>query len=55
MLLAVVAWSAALGRGAGAKVSAAGFHAVARRMAFGTQTVGFLRLAILRPLKGGGV
>jgi hypothetical protein len=33
-------------------VSAAGLYAVARRMAFGTQMVGFLRLAILRPLKG---
>ena len=46
MLLAVVAWSAADGRGAGAKVTAAGPHAVALRMAFGTQTVGFLKPAI---------
>ena len=46
MLLAVVAFPAAPGRGAGAKVTAAGSHAVARRMTFGTQTVGFLKLAI---------
>ena len=52
MLLAVVAWPAAYGRGTGAKVSAAGSHAVAWDVAFGTETVGFLKLAILRPLKG---
>ena len=46
VLLAVVAWPAAPGRGAGAKVSTAGSHAVAWRMTFGTQTVGFLKLAI---------
>jgi len=45
-LLAVVAWPQALGRGAGAKVSTAGSHAVAWRVTLGTQTVGFLKLAI---------
>jgi hypothetical protein len=46
MLLAVVAWSAAPGRGAGVKVSTAGSHAVAWRVTLGTQTIGFLKLAI---------
>src|SRR5215204_901773 len=46
VLLAVVAWPAALGRGAGTKLTTAGSHAVAWRMAFGTQTLGFLKLAI---------
>ena len=46
MLLAVVAFPAAHGRGAGAKVTAAGSHAVAWRVTFGTETVGFLELAI---------
>src|SRR5215213_7331164 len=46
VLLTVVAWPQAPGRGAGAKVSTAGSHAVAWRMSFGTQTVGFLKLAI---------
>jgi len=46
VLLAVVAWPAAHGRGAGAKVSTAGSHAVAWRVTLGTQTVGFLKLAI---------
>src|SRR5215208_1063546 len=46
MLLAVVAFHATHGRGARAKLTAAGSHAVARRMAFGTETVGFLKLAI---------
>jgi hypothetical protein len=55
VLLAVVAWSAAPGHGAGAKATAAGSRAVARRGTFGTQTIGFLRLAILRPQKGGDV
>ena len=55
MLFAVVAWPAAHGRGAGAKVTIAGSHAVAWRVTFGTQMVGFLELAILRRLKGGEV
>ena len=55
MLFAVVAWPAAHGRGAQAKLTAAGSHAVAWRVTFGTQMVGFLELAILRPLKGGEV
>jgi len=46
MLLAAVAFSATHGRGAGAKLTTAGSHAVAWRMAFGTETVGFLKLAI---------
>jgi hypothetical protein len=46
VLLAVVAWPAAHGRGAGAKVTTAASDAVAWRMSFGTQTVGFLKLAI---------
>src|SRR5215213_6971450 len=46
VLLAVVALPAAHGRSAGAKVTAAGSHAVAWRMTFGTETVGFLKLAI---------
>src|SRR5215213_8827286 len=46
VLLTVVAWPQAPGRGAGAKVSTAGSHAVAWRMTFGTETVGFLKLAI---------
>jgi hypothetical protein len=46
VLLAVVAWPPAHGRGARAKVTAAGSHAVAWRMAFGTETVGFLKLAV---------
>src|SRR5215216_2277144 len=45
VLLTVVAWPQAPGRGAGAKVTAAGSHAVARRVTFGTKTVGFLELA----------
>ena len=45
VLLTVVAWPAALGRRAGAKVSTAGSHAVAWRVAFGTEKVGFLKLA----------
>jgi hypothetical protein len=55
VLFAVVARPAAHGRGARAKLTAAGSHAVARRVTFGTQTVGFLKLAILRPLKGAGL
>jgi hypothetical protein len=46
VLLAVIAWPQAPGRGAGAKVTAARSHAVAWRMSFGTETVGFLELAI---------
>ena len=46
VLLAVVAWPAAHGRGAGAKVTAAGSHTVAWRVAFGTEAVGFLKLTI---------
>jgi GNAT superfamily N-acetyltransferase len=46
VLLAVVAWPAAHGRGVGAKLIAAGSHAVAWRVAFGAETVGFLKLAI---------
>ena len=46
VLLAVVAWPAAHGRGTVAKVTAAGSHAVAWRVAFGTETVGYLKLAI---------
>ena len=46
MLLAVVAWPAALGHGTISKVGTAGSHAVAWRISFGTQTVGFLKLAI---------
>ena len=46
MLLAVVAWPAAHGRGARAKMTAAGSHAVAWRVTFGTETIGFLKLAI---------
>ncbi len=46
VLLAVVAWPAAPGRGAGAKVATAGSHAVARRMTFGTEAVGFLKRAL---------
>ena len=46
MLIAVVAFPATHGRGAGAKATAAGSHAVAWRMSFGTETVGFLKLAI---------
>ena len=39
VLLAVVAWPAAPGRGAEAKVTAAGSHAVARRVTLGTEAV----------------
>src|SRR5215210_6709845 len=46
VLLAVVAWPATHGRGAVAKVTAAGSHAVAWRVTLGTETVGFLKLAI---------
>ena len=46
VLLAVVAWPQAPGRGAGAKMTAAYTHAVAWRMTFGAKTVGFLKLAI---------
>ena len=46
VLLAVVAFPAAHGRGAGAKMTTAGPHAVAWRMTFGTEPVGFLKLAI---------
>jgi hypothetical protein len=46
VLLAVVALPAAPGREAGAKVTAARSHAVAWRVTFGTETVGFLELAI---------
>jgi hypothetical protein len=46
MLLAVVAFPATHGRGAGAQLTTAGSHAVAGHMAFGTETVGFLKLAI---------
>jgi hypothetical protein len=46
MLLAVVAFPAAHGRGAGAQLTTAGSHAVAGHMAFGTEPVGFLELAI---------
>jgi hypothetical protein len=46
MLLAVVAFPATHGRGAVAKVTTAGFHAVAWRVTLGTETVGFLKLAI---------
>ena len=55
MFFAVVAWPAAHGRGAQAKLTAAGSHAVAWRVTFGTQMVGLLKLAILRPLIGGEV
>src|SRR5688572_1373811 len=47
MLLAVVAFPAAHGRGAGARVTAAGSHAVAWRMSFGAEAVGLLKLAIV--------
>ena len=50
VLFAVVAQPAAHGRGAGAKVTAAGFQAVAWRVTLGTEAVGFLKLAIRRPL-----
>jgi hypothetical protein len=46
MLLAVVAFPATPGRGAGAKLTTAGSHAVAWRVTFGTETVGFFNLAI---------
>jgi hypothetical protein len=46
VLLAVVAWPQVHGRGAGAKVSTAGSHAVAWRMSFGAEAVGFLKLAV---------
>jgi hypothetical protein len=46
VLLAVVAWPAAHGRGARAEVTTAGSHAVARRVTLGTELVGFLKLAI---------
>jgi hypothetical protein len=46
MLLAVVVCTAAHGRGAGAQLTTAGSHAVAWRMSFGTEPVGFLKLAI---------
>jgi hypothetical protein len=46
VLLAVVGWPAVHGRGAGARVTAAGSHAVAWRVAFGTETVSFFKLAI---------
>jgi hypothetical protein len=46
VLLAVVARSAAHGRGAGAKVTEAGSHAEAWRVVFGTETIGFLKLPI---------
>lgn len=46
VLLAEVAWPAAPARGADAKVTAAGSHAVARRVTFGTEAVGFLEPAI---------
>jgi len=46
VLLTVVARSAAPGRGTGAKVTAAGSHAVAWRVTVGTETVGFLEFAI---------
>jgi hypothetical protein len=46
VLFAVVSQPAAHGRGTVAKVTAADFHAVAWRMSFGTETVGFLKLAI---------
>jgi hypothetical protein len=46
VILAVVAWPQAPGRGAGAKVTIAGSHAVARRMTLGTETVGFLEPVI---------
>src|SRR5215213_3631499 len=46
VLLAVVAWPAAHSRGAGAKATAAGSHAVAWRVTLGTETVGLLKLAI---------
>jgi GNAT superfamily N-acetyltransferase len=46
VLRAVVASPAAHGRGVGAKLTTAGSHAVTWCMAFGTKTVGFLKLAI---------
>jgi hypothetical protein len=46
VLLAVVARPAAHGRGARAKATAAGSHAVARRVALGTEAVGFLEPAV---------
>ena len=46
MLLAVVAWPAAHARGARARVTAIRSYAVAWRVAFGTEPVGFLKLAI---------
>src|SRR5687767_5408194 len=46
MLLGVVAFPAAPGRGARAELTTAGSHAVARRVAFGTEPVCFLELAI---------
>ena len=46
VLLTVVACTAADGRGTRAQVTTAGSHAVAWRMTFGTQTVGFLKIAI---------
>ena len=46
VLLAVVARPAAHGRGKGTKVTAAGSHAVAWRVASGTEAVGFLKLAV---------
>jgi hypothetical protein len=46
VLPAVVACTAAHGRGAVAKVTTAGSHAVAWRVTFGTETVGFLKFAI---------
>src|SRR5215204_6191400 len=46
VLLAVVAWPAAHGRGARARVTPARSHAVAWRVTLGTETVGFLELAV---------
>src|SRR5215212_6467964 len=46
VLLAVVAWPASHGRGTRAKVTVPVSHTVARRAAAGTETVGFLKLAV---------
>src|SRR5215212_6706151 len=46
MLLAVVALTAAHGRGARAKSVAAGSHAVAWRVALGTEAIGFFEPAV---------
>jgi hypothetical protein len=53
MLLAVVAFPAAHDRGARAELIVTGFHAVAWRVAFGTETIGLLNLSIygLRAIK----